>query len=94
MTATLAEIRTTLGASGVADAIRRALAAHPTVTAAAASLGTEPRAFRRAAQRAGVAWPESPRAPGAAGGKRAKTAAKQGSSENRTKGVDTRTDRA
>lgn len=92
-TATLAEIRSSLGASGVADAIRRSLAAHPTVTAAAVALGTTPRALRRAAQRAGVAWPESPLAPGAAGGKRAKNAVREGVSRNRTKDVDTRTDR-
>jgi len=64
MPPTLADTRRDLGASGVADAIRRALAAHPTVTAAALALDTTPRALRRAAQRAGVAWPESPRAPG------------------------------
>ena len=91
---TLAEIRATLGASGVADAIRRALAAHPTITAAAESLGTKPRALRRAAQRVGVEWPESPRAPGAAGGRRSKAARKQASEEKRSKAVDTRTGRA
>lgn len=98
----LSQIRADLGASGVADAIRRALAAHPTVTAAAEALGTTPRALRRAAQRAGVAWPESPRAPGAAGGARAARARKgeraetpsgKAVSRNRTKGVDTGTDR-
>ena len=91
---TLADIRATLGASGVADAIRRALAAHPTITAAAEALGTKPRALRRAAQRVGVEWPESPRAPGAAGGRRSKAARKQASEEKRSKAVDTRTGRA
>ena len=74
--ATLAEIRTTLGASGVADAIRRAIAAHETITAAAASLDTDPKSFRRAAQRVGVALPESPHTPGSG---RAKTPAKAAS---------------
>ena len=90
---TLAEIRATLGASGVADAIRRALAAHPTITAAAESLGTTPSNLRRAARRAGVSLPTMPGTPGSAGGRRAKTAAKQGRGGNRTKGVDTRSDR-
>lgn len=87
---TLAEIRATLGASGVAVAIRRALAAHPTITAAAASLGTRPGALRRAAHRVGVELPQSPRAPGAAGGRRAKRPGKQGDPKKETKGVDTR----
>jgi len=61
---TLAEIRAALGASGVADAIRRALTAHATITAAAASLGTTPYGLRRAAKRVGVEIPEQPRTPG------------------------------
>ena len=68
--ATLAEIRTSLGASGVADAIRRALAAHDTVTAAAVSLGTSARALRLAAQRSGVEWAQRPRTPGTAAKKK------------------------
>lgn len=67
---TLAEIRRDLGASGVADAIRRALAAHDTVTAAAESLGTSARALRLAAQRTGVEWAERPRTPGTAAKKK------------------------
>lgn len=93
MIATLADLRASLGASGVADAIRRALAAHTTITAAAASLGTTPSNLRRAARRVGVALPTMPGTPGSAGGRRAKTAAKQGRGGNRTKDVDTRSDR-
>jgi len=81
--ATLAEIRMTLGASGVADAIRRALAAHDTITAAAESLATDPKSFRRAAARVGVALPESPHAPGSG---RAKTTAKAVSRKKVTDG--------
>jgi len=54
---TLATIRRAEGVDGMRRAIAAALAAHPTATEAAASLGTSPRALRRAAQRAGVAWP-------------------------------------
>jgi len=57
---TLATIRAAEGAEGVRRAIVRALAAYPTATDAARSLGTTPRALRRAAQRAGVAWPALP----------------------------------
>lgn len=73
---TLADIRATLGASGVADAIRRALAAHPTITAAAESLGTAPSNLRRAARRVGVELPTMPGTPGSAGGRRAEGARK------------------
>ena len=52
---TLADIRATLGASGVADAIRRALAAHPTITAAA--MGASPCGKSRRASSSGAAPP-------------------------------------
>lgn len=52
-----------------AEALAAALAAHPTRSAAAASLGMDPSSFRRIAKRLGVAWPTGPRAPGSAGGK-------------------------
>lgn len=74
---TLAEIRMAFGASGVADSIRRALAVHGTVTAAAASLSTTPFGLRRAARRAGLTLEERPRTPGSAGWKRAKTPARK-----------------
>jgi len=54
---TLAAIRATLGAEGVARAIREALATHRSVTASAKALGTTPRALRRSARRVGVPLP-------------------------------------
>lgn len=80
---TLAEIRDALGATGVRDAIERALATYPTVTDAARALGTKPQNLRRAAVRVGIEWEPRPGAPGSAGGKRAKTPGKKASRKNR-----------
>jgi hypothetical protein len=86
---TLAETLKLLGDSGAADAIRRALAAHPTITAAAKSLGTSRFAFRRTAARLDIALPESPRTPGKGTSERTerrrRNAANQVTSENRRK---------
>ena len=60
--ATLAEIRAAAAEAAARDAITRALATHSTPSQAAASLGCTLAAFRRAAARAGVPWPE--RGPG------------------------------
>lgn len=57
---TLTELRREGGAAAVRDAIERALAEHPTASDAARALGTDPSTLRRAARRAGVAWPELP----------------------------------
>lgn len=57
---TLAALRREGGAAAVRDAIERALAEHPTASDAARALGTDPSTLRRAARRAGVAWPELP----------------------------------
>lgn len=52
-----------------AEAIHAALAAHPTRTAAAASLGVDLSSLRRTARRLGLEWPTSDRAPGSANGR-------------------------
>ncbi len=67
----LAEIRDAAQAVAdgiVRDAIERALREHPTASAAAAALGTDPSTLRRAARRAGVAWPKLPPGPRPRGG--------------------------
>ena len=58
----LAAIRAAAAEVAAHDAITRALATHSTPSQAAASLGCTLAAFRRAAVRAGVPWPE--RGPG------------------------------
>ena len=60
--ATLAEIRAAAAEAAAHAAITRALATHSTPSQAAASLGCTLVAFRRAALRAGVPWPQ--RGPG------------------------------
>lgn len=60
MTSTLAAIRAAAAESAAAAAITRALATHSTPSEAAASLGCTLAALRRAAARAGVAWPVRP----------------------------------
>lgn len=92
-TPTLAEIRARHGAEGARAAIVRALEIYPSVTEAAASLGTDPSNLRRAARRAGVALPKRPGAPGSAGGKYAKTAENKQHQENRHDPLETRSDR-
>ena len=60
---TLAEIAREGARTATRAAIERALREHPTASEAAASLGTDPSTLRRAARRAGVAWPELPPGP-------------------------------
>ena len=57
---TLAAIRAAAAEAAAAVAITRALAAHSTPSAAAASLGCTLAHLRRAASRAGVPWPVRP----------------------------------
>lgn len=90
---TLAEIRARHGAEGARAAIVRALEIYPSVTEAAASLGTDPSNLRRAARRAGVELPARPGAPGSAGGKYAKTAGNKAVQENRPGPIETRSGR-
>tara|TARA_R110000868_G_scaffold23500_1_gene94547 strand:- start:131 stop:337 length:207 start_codon:yes stop_codon:yes gene_type:complete len=57
---TLVKIMATAADAAGRAAIKEALSAHPTITAAAAALGTTARALRRAAQRLGVAIVDRP----------------------------------